>query len=496
MKFIIKPFAEIIIKSKPVRRRYLNFLQVNLNLWLKNLDFKCYAKFYWDRWEVIVNEDISDYEYNNLIKIISRTPWVEVFLEVLEYNFSNFEDILKEAKKIYLSSIEKKSFCVRVKRFWTHSFSSVDLEKYIWWWLNKSAKWSFVKLKNPDITVSIEIKENKFYLVKNKHYWIWWYPIWTQDKAISLISGWFDSTVSSFSMMKRWVKLDYLFFNLWWKSHELAVKQVSNYLWKNFSSWYKARFITVNFEEVIPHLIKNTNHKYRGIILKRLFLFVADTLAKKSNYYSIVKWDSLWQVSSQTLKNMFVIDKASSTMVLRPLIGFNKQEIIDCSKKIWTYQYASNMPEYCWVISDKPSTWAKLENILKEEENIDFSIIDKAIKNKEILKIDQIIKWDDICHVETVYIPWDGQVIIDLREEQDFNNYPLNLEWIKIINIPFFDINYDFPKLDQSIEYLFYCDKGIVSKTHLEFLLWKWYKNIKLFKPILDESVCRIKTWK
>ncbi len=496
MKFIIKPFAEIIIKSKPVRKRYLNFLQVNLNLWLKKLDCDCYAKFSWDRWEVIINGDIDEYTYNNLIKTISRTPWVEVFMEVLEYEFSNFDDIFTQAKKIYLPKVEWKSFCVRVKRFWKHDFSSVDLERYIWWWLRQFAKDSYVKLKNSEVTVNIEVKENKFYLVKNKQYWIWGYPIWTQDKVLSLISGWFDSTVSSFSLMKRWAKLDYLFFNLWWKSHELAVKQVSNYLWRNFSSWYKARFITVNFEEVVPHLIKNVNHKYRWIILKRLFLMVADNIAKRSNYYSIIKGDSLGQVSSQTLKNMFVIDKASSTMVLRPLIWFNKQEIVDLSKKIWTYEYASNMPEYCWVISDKPSTWAKLENVLKEEKNIDFSIVDKAIENREVLKIDQVLTQENIYHIETVYIPWENQVIVDLREEQDFYDNPLSIEWVAVINIPFFDINNEFSSLDQSKEYLFYCDKGIMSKSHWEFLSSKWYKNIKIYKPIFDEWSCRIKTWK
>lgn len=497
MKFIIKPFAEIIIKSKPVRKRYLNFLQVNLNLWLKRLDCNCYAKFFWDRWEVYVEDNIDDYTYSNLIKIFSRTPWVEVFLEVLEYEFSNFDDIFIEAKKIYTPILEWKSFCVRVKRFWKHDFSSVDLERYIWWWLRQFSNWSYVKLKNPDITINIEIRENKFYLVKDKQYWIWGYPIWTQDKVISLISWWFDSTVSSFSMMKRWVKLDYLFFNLWWKSHEIAVKQVSNYLWKNFSSWYKSRFITVNFEEVVPHLIKNVDHKYRWIILKRLFLMVADNISKRNNYYSIIKGDSLWQVSSQTLKNMFVIDKASSTMVLRPLIWYNKQEIVDLSRKIWTYEFASNMPEYCWVISDKPSTWAKLEKVLQEEKNIDFSIIDKAIDTREILKIDQVLSdSNDIFHIETVYIPWNNQVVIDLREEQEYKDSPLILEWIDVMNIPFFDINHDFPNLDQSKEYLFYCDKGIMSKSHGEFLYSKWYKNIKIYKPIFDDGICRIKTWK
>ncbi len=498
MKFIIKPFAEIIIKSKPVRKRYLNFLQVNINLALANIWWNWYSKFSWDKWEVFIDDSIDEYTYNSLITILSRMPWVESFLEVVDHEFSNFDDIFNEAKKIYCDYVEWKSFAVRVKRFWNHDFKSTDLERYIWWWLKQHTNSSVVKLKNPDVTVNIEIRENRFYLVKSKFLWIGWYPTWTQDKVLSLISGWFDSTVSSFSLMKRWAKLDYLFFNLGWNSHEIAVKQVSNYLRKNFSSWYKARFTTINFEEIIPDLIKNINHKYRWIILKRLFLMAADILSKKNNYYAIVKWDSLGQVSSQTLKNMFVVDKASETLVLRPLIGFNKQEIVDLSKKIWTYSFACNMPEYCGVISDKPSTWAKLEKVLEEEKKFDFSLLYKAIDERKTIKIDQVLDSlkDDLIHIETSYIPWDNEIVIDLREELDFKNNPLILDWIKVLNIPFFDVNYDFENLDQAKTYLFYCDKWIMSKTHAEFLYNKWYKNIKIYKPIFDDWVCRIKTWK
>jgi thiamine biosynthesis protein ThiI len=114
--------------------------------------------------------------------------------------------------------------------------------------------------------------------------------------------------------------------------------------------------MTIPFEAVVKELVTNIGHKYRAIILKRCMLKVADQLAQAHKYYAIVKGDSLGQVSSQTLKNMFVIDKASQTLILRPLIGFNKQEIIDITKMIGTYDFACNMPEYCGVISDRPST--------------------------------------------------------------------------------------------------------------------------------------------
>ncbi|USN57744.1 MAG: hypothetical protein H6767_05140 [Candidatus Peribacteria bacterium] len=135
-------------------------------------------------------------------------------------------------------------------------------------------------------------------------------------------------------MMRRGCMLDYLFFNLGGSAHELGVKQVAYYLSKYFSAGYGARIITVPFESVVKLLVTDIHHKYRGVILKRCMLKCADMLAKQGRYYAVVKGDSLGQVSSQTLKNMHVIDQACDTLVLRPLIGNNKQEIINMAKYI------------------------------------------------------------------------------------------------------------------------------------------------------------------
>ena len=161
-------------------------------------------------------------------------------------------------------------------------------------------------------------------------------------------------------------------------------------------------------------------------------LKVADIIAKDNNYLAIIKWDSLWQVSSQTLKNIFVIDKACETLVLRPLISFNKQEIVDISKKIWTYNFAINMPEYCWVISDKPSTWANLQDILDEEEKLDEDLVKNCIENKKIENIENVLIDESLNEIEIAYLPWDNEVIIDLREKENIAKNKLSFEKTEI----------------------------------------------------------------
>ena len=511
MKFLIKPFSEIMIKSKSVRKRYLSILQTNMSLSLKWVDENIKVHLFYDKLEVNYKGELEDSKLIQTRKVLSRVPWIETFLEVIAFklptspqpspqgegvdtndNKEIFDFIFQNAKDFYLDKIEGKSFVVRVKRSGKHNFTSIDLERYVWGGLLKFSNNARVKVKNPDITVVLEVKDNNLFVIKDKLSWVWGYPVWTQDKVLSLISGWFDSGVSTFQMCKRWCKVDFLFFNLGWTAHELWVKQVSNYLWNNFSKGYKARFITIPFEEVVAELLTKVHSRYRAIILKRLFLMVADKLAQEHEYYAIVKWDSLWQVSSQTLKNMFAIDKASNTLVLRPLISFNKQEIIDITKQIWTYDFASNMPEYCGVVSDKPATGAKLEDVLKEEENFDLSLLDKAIENKKVEFVDKMLvdlneKWE----IEVSYVPWENEIIIDLREEEKIEKDLLVVDSVEILKIPFFEINHRFKDLDNKKTYLLYCDKGVLSNLHGLYLKEQGFNNVKVYRPI--EKWCKLK---
>ncbi len=503
MKLIIKISPEIIIKSKPVRKRAIKLLTQNISIWLKEYKEKIKTLYLWDRIDIEWRIGIDEKTKNEIIKIICNTPWVYSVFDVIEKDLINLENLFEDVKDLFLDKIVWKTFVVRVERSWKHDFSSVEAERLLWWLFLKytndeiwSSSWILtkVKLENPDITIKIDIKDDKVFVVQNRYFWIWWYPTSFQWKVLSLISWWFDSSVSTFLSMKRWCEVDFLFFNLWWSAHELGVKQVAYYLWKNYSKSYKANFITINFEEIIKELLTKINHKYRWIILKRLMLRCASQVWQKS-HFTLIKWDSLWQVSSQTLVNLSVIDKASNMLVLRPLITYDKQEIIDISKKIWTYSFACNMPEYCWVISDNPATKSEEKVIIEEEKNVDEELILKAVENKKVEKIEKVLindlqdleKW-----LEITYIPWDDEIVVDLREEDKIIKEPLSLKKIQILKIPFFDINHKFTTLDQNKTYLFYCDKWVLSKLHALYLKERWFNNIKIFRPLKSEPDCKI----
>lgn len=497
MKYLIKLSPEITIKSKAVRKRAISMLKNNIRQHLDYHNLTANISGNWDMIYIEHNKKINtDEEFltinKKIISILKSIPGIDTFMEIVTFSIEQytskneiFDAIYSKTRDIHLESITWKSFVVRVKRSGLHWFTSTDIERYIWWGLLKDGKNTNVNLHTPDLTIKIEIKDKKFHVIKQHIHGVNGYPIWFQEKVVSLISGGFDSWVSTYSMMKRWCQVDYLFFNLWWTAHELWVKQVAYYLWEKFSIPYKkARFITVPFEEIIEQLLTKVHHKFRGIILKRLMLKVSSMIAE-NNYYAVIKWDSLGQVSSQTLKNMHVIDKASDSLVLRPLISNNKQEIINVTQQIWTYHFACNMPEYCGIISDRPSTWAKLEDILEEEKQILDLIIRSAYENRKIEFVKNIPRNNEFSQdkdIDVVSQVGPAEIVIDVREDSKREKNHLIIEE-EVLNIPFFKINSEFPKLNQQNTYLFYCDKWVLSELHALYLKEKWYANIKVFRP-------------
>jgi thiamine biosynthesis protein ThiI len=133
MKFIIKPFSEIMIKSKPVRRRTLQMLQNNIHLSVKKLSDNLKVNLFYDKLEVNLIDSTSTEEISipALKKILSRTPGIESFIEVESHEICDLDAMVEKAAEIYIDQIIDKTFCVRVKRSGKHEFTSTEIERYI-----------------------------------------------------------------------------------------------------------------------------------------------------------------------------------------------------------------------------------------------------------------------------------------------------------------------------------------------------------------------------
>nr|MDQ6120034.1 hypothetical protein [Klebsiella pneumoniae subsp. pneumoniae] len=167
---------------------------------------------------------------------------------------------------------------------------------------------------------------------------------------LSLISGGFDSGVSSYMLMRRGCRVHYCFFNLGGAAHEIGVRQVAHYLWNRFGSSHRVRFVAINFEPVVGEILEKVDDGQMGVVLKRMMVRAA---SKSRNAMACRRWSPAKRsaVSSQTLTNLRLIDNVSDTLILRPLISHDKEHIIDLAREIGTEDFARTMPEYCGVIS-------------------------------------------------------------------------------------------------------------------------------------------------
>ncbi len=482
MKFVIKLFPEITIKSRPVRKQFIAQLRRNIKNTLKYSDIPCNVQGQWDSIEVNIEEDAQELPTRSCLE---RIPGIAKILTVKEHNFETFDDILDIAEKAYSEEIANKSFCVRVKRSGEHDFRSIDVERYVGGGLLQRIPSSHVKLKKPDYTVSMEIRKKRLLTISAIDKGMGGYPLGCIDGVLSLMSGGFDSTVASHLMARRGLLTHYIFFNLGGTAHEVGVKQVAHYLWKQYASSHGVKFVTVPFEGVVAEILKSVDNAQMGVILKRMMLRAASEVAEDLGIESLVTGECIAQVSSQTLRNLNVIDAVTDTLVLRPLICMDKPEIIDISRKIGAYDFAARMPEYCGVISVKPTTRARMDKVEAEENKFDFTVLQDAITNRKVERINNVLSsTDSVMDVELVHVPDPQDIVIDIRAPHEEELSPLHLTNNQINKIPFYELMARLEELPDDKSVLLYCAKGTMSQMHAQQLKQAGKENVKVFKPV------------
>ncbi|MBE2894137.1 tRNA uracil 4-sulfurtransferase ThiI [Spirabiliibacterium falconis] len=481
MKFIIKLFPEVMVKSDSVRKRFIKILTSNIRNILSKQDDSVAVVHHWDYIEVR-SKDAT--KRHILLDFLQRTPGIHHILEVEGIPFASMHDIFEYTLKHTREQLENRTFCVRVKRKGKHAFSSLDLERYVGGGLNQHIESAKVRLKNPDVTVNITIEDDHMLLVKNRFEGIGGYPIGTQEDVLSLISGGFDSGVSSYMFIRRGSKVHYCFFNLGGQAHEIGVKQMAYHIWSRYSSSVKVRFVAINFEPVVAEILEKIDNGQMGVVLKRMMVRAASQVAQRFGIQAIVTGEALGQVSSQTLTNLRLIDEAASVLVLRPLITHDKPDIIATAQAIGTDEIAKSMPEFCGVISKNPTVKAIPERIIKEEANFDFSILDHAVAQAQYVDIRDIAHVDKsaVGDVEIVSHVNTGEIVIDVRSDDEREEKPIYLPNCELLGIPFFKLGTAFATLDRSKTYLLYCEKGVMSQLQAQFLQQQGYSNVKVLR--------------
>ena len=481
MKFIIKLFPEIMIKSDSVRKRFIKILTSNIrNVLLRETENVAVIR----NWDFIeVRAKVAE-EAPMVLDLLQRTPGIHHILEVEEYPFETMHDIFEQTLAQVRPQLEGKTFCVRVRRKGKHEFRSLDVERYVGGGLNQHIESARVKLTQPDVTIRIDIEHDKMLLVKARHEGLGGYPIGTQEDVLSLICGGFDSGVSSYMLIRRGSRVHYCFFNLGGAAHEIGVKQMAYHIWSRYSTSHKVRFVAINFENVVGEILEKVDNGQMGVVLKRMMVRAASKVAQRFDIQAIVTGEALGQVSSQTLTNLRLIDKAADTLVLRPLITHDKEQIIAMAKTIGTDDIAKSMPEFCGVISKNPTVKAIESRILEEEGHFNFDVLEEAVQQAQYLDIREIAQQteQEVTSVETTSELGENDVILDIRSPEETEESPFTLEGVTVKVLPFYKLSSQFGSLDQSKQYLLYCQRGVMSKLQALYLKENGFSNVKVFR--------------
>ncbi len=483
MKLIVKVFPEIIIKSRPVRKRFIKQLAKNIRTVLRDLDPALVVDGVWDNLEV--GTKVTDPKaLHDMTERLSCMPGITHFLQVDQYPLGDMDDIYEKCRQHFGDVLPGKIFSVRCKRAGHHDFSSMDVEKYVGSRLRVECGAAGISLKAPQIEVRMEIRDQRLFVIHSQHKGMGGYPLGSLEQTLVLMSGGFDSTVAAYQIMRRGLMSHFCFFNLGGRAHELGVMEVAHFLWKKYGSSQRVLFVSVPFEEVLGEILGKVDNSHMGVVLKRMMLRAATIIADRLEIDALVTGEAISQVSSQTLPNLSVIDQVTEKLVLRPLIATHKQDIIDQADQIGTGNFARHMPEYCGVISVNPKTAAKRNRVEYEEQQFDMAILERALENARMVPIDRVI--DELgqgVEIEEVSQALAGQVVIDIRHPYEQDDRPLSLPGIEVQTLPFYALNSRFKELDYTRQYLLYCDKGVMSRLHAHHLLSEGHANVRVYRP-------------
>lgn len=379
----------------------------------------------------------------------------------------SLEDVVREGIAFGEREVRGRRFAIRARRMGERhevKLRSADIQEQLGTALRPGS--AGVDLSNPDVTLFVEVDAELAYFFVAKERGAGGLPLGSQGRAISLLSGGFDSPVASWRMLRRGVALDYVFCNLGGRPHQLETLAIAKRLCDLWQCGTRPRFHAIDFDLVSREIQKSVTTRFWQIVLKRMMLRAASAVAARFDALAIITGEAIGQVSSQTLKNLAVISHGCEFPILRPLVGDNKDDIVAESRRVGTHDLSEKVGEYCAIVPSHPATSARLADVLEEEAKLDPSVLDRALAERSefVLPEVDLAGWDadELCARELL----PGETLIDLRGRSAFD------EWHApgALFLDFANALRAYPNFDPSQRYVLYCEWGLKS-AHLADLM-------------------------
>ena len=295
--------------------------------------------------------------------------------------------LLKQVAERQLAEHTFQSFRVTAKRADKRlPLTSMDVEREVGGYLFDVTGKS-VKLKQPDLTLYIELLTNEAHVAARKVQGPGGMPVGTSGKVACLISGGIDSPVAAYRMMKRGCKAVFVHFSgrpLVSRASEEKVQELVQLL---TTYQYESRLHIIPFGEIQREIVANAPAPFRVVLYRRIMVRIAKELARRERCWALVTGDSLGQVASQTPENLSVIEDAAELPVLRPLIGMDKIEITEQAQQIGSFATSIEPDQDCCklFVPLHPSTKTRLDDILRVERSLEISaFVKQGVEKAEL----------------------------------------------------------------------------------------------------------------
>ena len=458
-KYIVRYSGELGTKDKATRWRFINKLAANIGKAIIAKYGKAAAEqteihHGWDRTFVTSPERIDS--------LLARIAGIKSFSKVTEQEFENLDDLAEKAGKHFVDEVTGKAFAVRCKRKANNCpFSRKDIEIKVG---DRLVKYGKVNLSNPEITCYVDIGQESCYFYTLRNAGIGGYPVGSQGKALTLLSGGIDSPVAVWYMFRKGIDQNFLYFDLGGAEQKGLVIRNYKYLVNNWGAGSKGKLIIVDFIPVINEIMKAPT-VFQNMVLKYCFYKTAEVLVRESKAEAIITGESIGQVSTQTLKNLLALDQVIPHLVVRPLAVLDKEEITAKAQQIGTYEMAYKGKELCALAGKGVVTGTSYKKLLKIAESlILMPLIEEALSKKQVIGIDDEAKAPGKEKKGQV-LPEDRK-IIDLRTADEVSEFPIG----KVENIPFQEAWADFYHWDKDEKYFLVCNVGNQSAMLMQYM--------------------------
>lgn len=382
-KVLLLKFGELFLKGRN-RREFLKLLRYNIEQKLKGLTYKLFET----QGRLVVSNFSADIED----ELISRLQ--KVFGLIGVASAVEIDTVMEDIEK-YVGGFDienYKTFKIEAKRAdKTFPMTSMEIEKHLGGVVLDKNPNLKVDLYNPELVINVEIRvNNKTYIYSNLYPCANGLPLGSAGKGLLLLSGGIDSPVAGYLMSKRGLKLEAVHFHSYPYTSAQAKEKVIE-LAKEISEYCgEIKLHVVSFTEIQEQIHKNCDAEYMITIMRRIMMRIAERLCKENGLGAIVTGESLGQVASQTMQSMTVTNSVVTLPVFRPVIAFDKGEIMDVARKIGTYE-TSILPyeDCCTVFLPKnPVIRPTISRAEYLEKSLDIdSLVETAVLNEEIIDI-------------------------------------------------------------------------------------------------------------